>query len=351
MAIDRPTSRRRFLGSALIGSALLGLGAAAGTTWKILGAKTRRGAELLGDKGHPGYTSGAIPGEVPQGAPGVFASGYGLAAVLASPVPRPVALALDGAGSLYIAGAGKVAVVNSPGSKPSIIAVDGNPACLTIAPDQSVYLGIGPYVHRLDPTGRPVARWPMPEPGAVLTALALTARHLLVADAGNRAVWILDSHTGQAQSRLGQPGQFIVPSPYFDLAVDHAGTVWVGNPGRHRVEHYAADGRLLEMWGAPGAAAACFCGCCNPSYLAAGRDPTGQPCIVTSEKGIPRVKILGPRGEFRGEFRGLVADPRDFPAQARGLDVAIDPAGSVFVLDPYAQAVRIYLPRQESAGA
>ena len=101
-------------------------------------------------------------------------------------------------------------------------------------------------------------------------------------------------------------GGLVAPSPHLDVAAAPDGTAWVTNPGRHRLEHYSADGQLLRTWGKASAAIAGFTGCCNPTDIAVL--PDGR--LVTAEKGIPRVKIY----KTNGTFESVVAGPESFTA-------------------------------------
>ncbi len=98
-----------------------------------------------------------------------------------------------------------------------------------------------------------------------------------------------------------------------------------------------------------------FFGCCNPAHFAVL--PDGR--FVTSEKGIPRIKIYTAQGQFECVVAGpeqlavddsRMADPSE-GADKRVFDVAVDRQGRVLVLDPRNRTVRVYLARQEPAGA
>jgi hypothetical protein len=73
-------------------------------------------------------------------------------------------------------------------------------------------------------------------------------------------------------------------------------------PGARRIEAFTLDGDLLGHWGEASSRIEGFFGCCNPSHLAVLAD--GR--FVTSEKGVPRVKIYS----AQGEFESVIAAPR-----------------------------------------
>ena len=84
-----------------------------------------------------------------------------------------------------------------------------------------------------------------------------------------------------------------------------------------------------------------FCGCCNPTNIALLAD--GK--IVTSEKGLPRVKVYRPDGTLES----VIAGPEAFASRVVGLDLAVDAAERVMVLDPAAKTVRSFERRNEAA--
>jgi hypothetical protein len=82
-----------------------------------------------------------------------------------------------------------------------------------------------------------------------------------------------------------------------------------------------------------------FCGCCNPSHFAIREDGS----FVTSEKGIPRIKVY----DRLGRLAAVVAGPDNFDEGTVGLDLALDSAQRILVLDPARRAVRIFVEDNE----
>jgi len=60
--------------------------------------------------------------------------------------------------------------------------------------------------------------------------------------------------------------------------------------------------------------------------------------FVTSEKHIVRVK----RYDSAGHYVGLISGQEQWGKDVVGLDLAVDSKGRVLVLDPSADAVRVY---------
>ncbi len=187
-----------------------------------------------------------------------------------------------------------------------------------------------------------------------ITALTLDETGLFVADAGNREVFRCDREGniefrfGKKDPSLNNPG-FAVPSPFFDLKLASDGNLRIVNPGRLRMETYTTDGRFQGSWGQPGIKIDRFCGCCNPVYFAL--TPDGS--FITSEKGLARINVYDPEGNFKGVVAGpdmLVEGSvvkKSSPDEKIGLgfDVSVDSSGRVLVMDPYKKTIRVFAPK------
>lgn len=224
------------------------------------------------------------------------------------------------------------------------IALDDEVHCLTASADGTLYAGYKNQIVVFDSKGQKTA-WNKLDASTLLTSLAVTEGHLFAADAANRIVLHFDA-SGKELGRLGKvPGKknshFVVPSPYFDLAIGPGNLLWVVNPGEHLLEAYTFEGEKETAWGQFSSGIEGFCGCCNPVHFALLSD--GR--FVTAEKGLPRVKVYS----GKGEFECVVAEPDQFPKLIEGvklldagLDVAVDAQDRVLVADPLAGQVRIY---------
>jgi hypothetical protein len=141
--------------------------------------------------------------------------------------------------------------------------------------------------------GRIKSEWGPFEDSSIITSVSSNRKYVAFADAGNKLVFILDKG-GEVKSMIGQNNnQFVIPSPYFDVALDNDNHVFVANTGLHRIETYSIDGILKSQFGEAGTAPGSFCGCCAPPHFAL--IPAG---FVTAEKGINRIKILNKKGDF-----------------------------------------------------
>jgi len=263
------------------------------------------------------------------------------------------ALAVDGSGRVLVAAGRELLIIENLGDLESWKTLErfqlpASASCLAAGGEGRIYVGAGPLVYAVEEGGDVIQEpWELGERGFA-TALAVYGDNVYVSDAGNRIVWLftaagqLISQIGQGNGNSGGPG-FIVPSPYFDAAVDGTGSLWVVNPGRLRIERYNRAGELEQMWGSPSMRIEGFAGCCNPAHIALL--PDGG--VVTSEKGIPRVKVYNPDGTLES----VVAGPDLFAPGTADLDLAVDEMGNVLILDPKAGALRIFSPLNETEEA
>jgi WD40 repeat protein len=145
----------------------------------------------------------------------------------------------------------------------------------------------------MSPSGSILTEWGPFEDSCIITSVSSNLKFVAFADAGNKMVFILDKG-GEVKKIVGQNDEkFVIPSPYFDVALDNDNNLFVANPGNHRVETRTIDGVLKSYFGEAGTAPGLFCGCCAPPHFAL--IPEG---FVTAEKGINRIKILNKKGEF-----------------------------------------------------
>jgi hypothetical protein len=249
---------------------------------------------------------------------------------------------------IYVAGDRAIRVFDADGTARSKIALSGPPRCLAVggaehASPGRIYVGMSDHVELIDPSGAPAGRWPSLGQQALITSIAAAEKEVFVADAGNRIVCHYNAD-GQLQGKIGArdharriPG-FVITSPYFDLAVGHDGLLYVVNPRALRLEAYTFQGDLELTWGKGSPEIDGFFGCCNPAHFAILAD--GR--FVTAEKGIPRIKVYTPQGEFSC----VVAGPEQMAVPAA--DVATDSHERVLVLDPAAKSVRIFTPKEQN---
>ena len=267
--------------------------------------------------------------------------------------PRGLAMGPDGA--LLIAGDQAVRIFAPDGKLQSCLALAGKPLALAPAGPGRFCVAMKDHLVWVDGAGKLQSSGEPLGPQAHLTSVVCTGDAVFAADAGHREIIRFDGagriagRFGKIGARDGSPG-FMLPSPYFHLALGPDGLLWANNPGRHSLEAYTPDGKFELAWGTAAMSVEGFCGCCNPVYFALR--PDGK--FVTSEKGLVRIKLYDAKGKFEGVVAGpeqLVKD-RELAAKACvncsvgfGFDVACDAQGRVLALDPAARTIRVFTPK------
>ncbi len=267
---------------------------------------------------------------------------------------------VDRQGKIYVAGEYGVVILDANGGAVSTPSRDRGPRermvtgrcrAVSVAPNGTIYVGRSDHVEVYDPNGQQTARWDPLGDKALITSVAVTEKTVYVADAGRRQVLLYDPN-GMLKGSVSQDEEnhfdgFIVPSPYFDLAMGRDGLLRVVNPGRLRVDTFTAAGGYEFSWGQASNGIKGFCGCCNPAGLAIL--PDGR--FITAEKGLMRVKVYN----SDGGFVGVVAGPEQLEVnmqpkvcetpeecQADGLDVAVDSEGRIYVLDTRQATIHVF---------
>jgi hypothetical protein len=260
---------------------------------------------------------------------------------------RSVAIGPDG--TLYAAGDQAIRLFTPLGARTADIPLDAPPRCLAFGKNNRLYVGMDRHIETFLPDRTRAAKWDALGDKAVITSIAVGDQHIFVADAGNRLVVRFDlagkqlNTIGKKDTARNIPG-FAIPSPYFEINLDADGLLWAANPANHRIEAYTPEGDLRSSWGQFTNTIDGFCGCCNPIHFTRLKD--GR--FITSEKGLPRVKIYS----AQGQFQGLVAGPEQFPDQLNVpqavkpcMALATDATGRVYLADASTRALRVFTPK------
>jgi hypothetical protein len=177
--------------------------------------------------------------------------------------------------------------------------------------------------------------WGPFEDNGIITSVSSNRSYIAFADAGNKMIFILNKK-GEVRKLIGQnDGQFIIPSPYFDVALGSDNTLFIANTGHRRIETRTIEGVFKSYFGEPGTAPNAFCGCCNPAHFAI--IPDG---FVTAEKGINRIKILSKKGEFV-EF--VTSKNKFMPSKP--LDLASSDGKTIYAANPADSKLYIFTRR------
>lgn len=266
-----------------------------------------------------------------------------LVAEIAPRFDEVTAVAFDADDGLLIAGDGAVGSFDADGSAAWEMQVDETPTCLAVGAGM-IAVGMKQRVVIYGADWTPVSEIVPGNGRTWITSVAVTGEEIFLADAGNRRILAYDIE-GRPRGEIGatDPDRGIpalsVPSPHLEVAIGPDGNLWMTNPGRRSLQKHSPDtGDLLASFGRSGTDLEGFSGCCNPTDIAVL--PDGR--IVTSEKGIPRVKVYSPEGELLS----VLAPPESFSPMTAGIDLSADWRGRVAVLDPSDGIVRVYEDRQ-----
>lgn len=218
--------------------------------------------------------------------------------------------------------------------------LSASPTCITCGNNGEFLVGMHDHIRIFDGNGILMSRWNSFGDKAVITSIAVHGESVFVADAGNRIVYQCDNlgnvvrRIGEKNEEKGIPG-YVIPSPYFDVAIDTDGFLWAANTGRHSFENYNVDGSLRTSWNVTSMQIEGFSGCCNPAHFAIMNDNS----FVTSEKGLVRIKIY----DQHGRFKGVVAPPASFNREATvAPEVVIDGEDRIIALDFERKQVRTF---------
>jgi len=240
---------------------------------------------------------------------------------------------------IFVTGDDKVFCFDKEGKPVFAFQIENPAKCIAVSPSGELFLGIENHIEIWNEGGKLIKKWAVFNELSFITSIAISEKYIFVADAGNKKVFRYD-HDGNLNLTIGEknpekgiPG-IIIPSPYFDLLLGRDGELWVVNPGRHAFEAYNENGDLISSWAKTSMQTDGFSGCCNPTHIALLSDGS----FVTSEKGIERVKIHLPSGDFKC----MVAGSEAFIEGTTGLDLATDSHDRILVLDPGKGMIRIF---------
>lgn len=242
---------------------------------------------------------------------------------------------------LFIVGDQKMQIIQPNGKLLKEVSFDQKPTCV-YASAGNIFVGFRKSLTVLNRDGKKIDDWKTFSDSTVITSIAEHSGTVFVADAGKRIIRKF-SIEGKEQGKIeGKSGNdqihgFIIPSPYFDLAFNADGELWVVNPGKHSLENYSTDGKLRTWWQASSIKIEGFSGCCNPANFAFLPDGS----FVTSEKGIVRIKTYQPSGEFSG----VVAAPSKFITDGHAPDLAVDNLGHIYALDIDKKILRLFVKK------
>ncbi len=245
-------------------------------------------------------------------------------------------IAVDPRGAVYTAGDSEVKLFDPAGRLERRWSTARPGLSVAVAPDGSVWVGEAQQIEIFGAAGRLNGTWRDENRLGRVTSIGFADRSVIAGDALGRAIRHFDS-SGHFRNDIGHDNPtsgFLIPNGVIDFAVDGAGGIYAANPGKHRVERYSADGRLLGNIGRfTGPDPTGFSGCCNPTNVAL---VNGRGIFVT-EKAGPRAKFYDFSFKLLGVIHGDAFDP-----MCKNMDIAVDARGSVYVADTVRLQVLVF---------
>jgi len=249
--------------------------------------------------------------------------------------PRGIAFANQ---KLYIISDSLLQVITLNGKELLRTKLPASPTCITVN-EKNIYISFKDFFAGYDLTGKVVLSCSQTDKKTQFTSIAVKDQLLFIADAGNRRVLryttggkYMDAFDGKSDKN--DKHGFIIPSPYFDLAFNKDGELWVVNPGKRSLEQYKDNGTYRTFWTNEEVGIEGFWGCCNPAHFAFMADGS----FVTSEKNNVRIKVYKPSGEFDC----VVAPSEKFPDEEIAPDLAVTPQGDIYALDFDKKVIRLF---------
>jgi len=232
-----------------------------------------------------------------------------------------VAATLDG--RIFLGGDSYITKYNHDFSKIWVTKTPQKINSITIWND-TLFAASDDMIYLINNSGTIISEWGPYEAKSIITSITAGRRLVAFADAGVKRVFILDKK-GEVLSMIGlSESQFIIPSPYFDVALFGDNTLFIANTGYRRIETWTTEGKFIESFGYAGTAPDAFCGCCNPAHFVV--TPEG---FITSEKGINRIKKL----DAGGRFVEYISSKNNFMASVP-LDISTADSKMIYAANP-----------------
>jgi sugar lactone lactonase YvrE len=250
--------------------------------------------------------------------------------------PKPVAIDYH-QGLLGIAFENQIQMIDTLGREYFNKTIQDRVTSISFAPDGKLFIARKDHVDIYSNRGDLLGSWEELDSSSYITSIAFKEDAVFIADAGGPKILRYD-YDGQLLNSFDGKGRtdskfgFVVPSPYFDIAVDPDNQLWVANTGMQYIENYTDEGSLRAFWGESSFTLKGFTGCCNPAQFSI----LSNGWFVTCEKGLVRIKIYFPSGEVES----VVATSDDFDVNSAPADLAVDEADNIYALDISRKMIR-----------
>ena len=254
-------------------------------------------------------------------------------------IRKPKALAIGSDDKIYVSGDSAIYIYSPAGEKLSSFGIGKHAFALSVKPNGQILAGVKDHIEVYDTTGKLLETWESLGEKAFITSITFTEDRVYCSEPEAEMVYEF-SAKGEKLRTIGNRDttenvlRFTLPSYYFDVAIGPDGYLWAANTGQHKLVCVNKNGDVRTYWGKTSSGVEGFCGCCNPSHFAF----LHNGAVITSEKGIVRVK----KYNAAGEFEHAIAGPEHFTKGSLGLDIAINSQQKIHVLEPMAQVIHIF---------
>lgn len=242
-------------------------------------------------------------------------------------------------GNIYLASASELLIITPFGNRLEGFSIQSDARAVAVE-NERIAIAYKQQIEVFNYKGESLYKTPIVSDSSVYSSVAFLNNKVVVADAGKRRIYGFEEGSLafeiEGVSGAKNLNGFIVPSPYFEVAVNLENELWCTNPGMHALQQYNINGDLINSWDKISMEIEGFTGCCNPAqftFLSDGR-------MVTSEKGLPRIKIY----KKNGELESVVAAPSKFKGNQHAAEIGtIDE--NIVALDFDREMIRIFEPK------
>ena len=242
-------------------------------------------------------------------------------------------------GNIFLASNQKLTVISPNGSKINEFPIPPDARALAVNANK-IAVAYQRTIETYNHQGELLSKTEIISDSSVFSSIALWNEKTMVADAGKRRLYgfsgadlVLEIEGVSGAKNLHG---FIVPSPYFEVSVNSENELWCTNPGMHALQQYSEKGDLISAWDKASLEIDGFTGCCNPAQFTTL--PDGR--FITSEKGMPRIKIYS----MEGVLESVVAAPEKFEGNQRAAELAVI-GETIVALDFDRTMIRIFEPK------
>jgi len=239
--------------------------------------------------------------------------------------------------NIYLLSYDYLQIIDTTGLEINKTSIENNPTCLYVN-ESNIFIGYKNHIMLLSKNGLIINKSNLISNNTYFTSISASNSKIFVADAGNKEIVVFNYSLEIINSFKGESGVsdkhgFILPGKHFAIALNKNNELWAVNPGIHALQNYSENGKLRGYWNKSSFNLDGFSGCCNPSYISF----LSNNYFVTSEKGLVRIKIHKPSGEFYS----VVAPNKSFNGK-KAPAITVDENNNIIALDFNSNTIRFF---------